>query len=145
MDTEARVQHVLARMREHGGRMTPQRAAVVRVLVESTAHPSAEQVYEELLPQYPMLSLATVYKTVALLKEMGELIELMVDGVQVHFDGRQPYAHPHLVCKRCGSIIDVPIDQPHALAEQVAQTTGYAEVSASLDFWGVCPRCQSRE
>jgi Fur family transcriptional regulator, peroxide stress response regulator len=145
VDAEARVQRVLTRVKERGCRMTPQRAAVVRTLVESTAHPSAEEVFQTLVVHYPMLSLATVYKTVTLLKEMGEVAELLVGDEAVHYDGRRPDDHPHLVCTRCGSIVDVPLGHVEMLVEEVASATGYTDVSQRLDFWGVCPRCQSGE
>jgi Fur family peroxide stress response transcriptional regulator len=140
-----RLDRVLARVREHGFRMTPQRVAVIRALVESTAHPSIEQVYLQLLPEYPMMSLATVYKTVALMQELEEVIELAADDGGIHWDGRRPDPHPHLVCTGCGQIVDVELERIDELVHKVLALSGFGIVTRRIDFWGVCARCQSRE
>ena len=143
--TESRIQRVMTRLRSHGYRMTPQRVAVVRALVESVEHPSAEDLYEQLLPQYPTMSPATVYKTVGLLKELGEVAELVAQHDGRHFEGRNPAPHPHIICVKCGRIVDLELGEMGALIERVASSSGFAEVSNRLEFWGVCERCQSGE
>ena len=143
--SKARLRRVVSRLKAHGYRMTPQRAAVVRELVTSTEHPSAQSLYERLAQQFPMMSLATVYKTIALLKELGEVIELPVECDGMHFDGRRPDAHPHVICTHCGRIVDIEVDEIEALTRRVASQAGFASVSHRLDFWGVCARCQAEE
>lgn len=121
--------------------MTPQRRAVIRLLVTSAAHPSAEQVYEEVRKDFPAISLATVYKTAALLREMGELSEISTKEGITRFDGRNPQSHPHVICSGCKSIIDfdpVPFDD---LMREVARKTGYRLHGHRLDFFGICPHC----
>ena len=70
-DPEARLDELTTGLRERGNRLTPQRMTVLKVLTASEEHPSVEQIYERVKVDFPMTSLATIYKTVTLLKEMG--------------------------------------------------------------------------
>jgi Fur family peroxide stress response transcriptional regulator len=72
----SRVNEIVGRLRERGHRLTPQRYAVVRALVEGGEHPSAEQLFHRVSDAYPMMSRATVYKTLDTLKAAGEVLEL---------------------------------------------------------------------
>ena len=103
---EDRLQTLVQKIRQHGHRLTPQRMAILRILADSTGHPTVEQVYEQVRAQFPMTSLATVYKTVTLLKEEGEILELSFGGESSRYDGHNPQPHPHLICIRCGTILD---------------------------------------
>jgi Fur family peroxide stress response transcriptional regulator len=89
-----------------------------------------------------MTSLATVYKTVTLLKEMGEVLELGFGDGGNRYDGNNPHPHPHLVCDNCGEIVDLEVRVLSEIPAQVKEETGYEIVSHRLDFFGICPRCQ---
>ncbi|MCL4531674.1 MAG: transcriptional repressor [Actinobacteria bacterium] len=117
--------------------------AVLQVLAASEGHPSVQRVYELVRKDFPMTSLATVYKTVALLKEMGEILELGFSDDSNRYDANKPFPHPHLICVKCRSIIDPEVTTLSVLPEEVAQATGYRIVSHRLDFYGICPRCQA--
>ena len=69
---QTRLDEMVAKLRQRGYRLTPQRIAMLGILAASAGHPSVEQVCESLKADFPMTSLATVYKTVTLLKEMGK-------------------------------------------------------------------------
>jgi Fe2+ or Zn2+ uptake regulation protein len=71
----SRVNEIVGRLRERGHRLTPQRYAVVRALVEGGEHPSAEQLFHRVSDAYPMMSRATVYKTLDTLNAAGEVFE----------------------------------------------------------------------
>ena len=75
---EARLNHMLLTLKERGQRITPQRLAILRVLAPSEGHPSVEEIYNVVVKDFPTTSLATVYKTITLLKELGEVLELVV-------------------------------------------------------------------
>lgn len=133
------------RVRGLGYRMTPQRLAVLRVLANSREHPSVEDIYDEVKADFPMTSLATIYKTVTLLKEIGEVMELHVGGGRNRYDGRRPDPHPHLICLHCGEILDPDIATVDSLPEELVRETGYQIVGQRLDFFGVCPACQAAQ
>ncbi|HDQ35076.1 MAG TPA: transcriptional repressor, partial [Chloroflexi bacterium] len=90
MDSQARLDELLTRLREQGYRLTPQRVALVQLLIDSETHPSAGQIYEQLHAQFPTMSLATVYKTLHLLKEMGEVLELGFGDDDNRYDASDP-------------------------------------------------------
>jgi Fur family peroxide stress response transcriptional regulator len=135
-----RLDGVLARLKNAGHRITPQRLAIVKILIDSGEHPSVEQIYRRVQKDFPTTSLATVYNTLERLKEMEEVLEIPFSGGS-RYDGRDPRPHPHLRCTVCGAIEDLDIDLGPAV-EEVAAERGYADVHHRLEFYGVCPRCQ---
>jgi Fur family peroxide stress response transcriptional regulator len=144
-DPEIRLQELVTKLREGDHRLTPQRMAVLKTLTVSEGHPSVEQIYERIRPDFPTTSLATVYKTVTLLKEMDEVLELGFCNGSNRYDGNKPYPHPHLICTECDAIEDLEADALSDIPQQVAQDTGYRIVSHRLDIFGVCPRCQAKD
>jgi len=145
LDPKVRFNEMIAKLKAKGCRMTPQRLAVVRILAMSEEHLSAEKIYERVKPGFPSTSLATIYKTVTLLKKMGELMELGFVDDSNRYDGTRPYPHPHLICMKCKKIIDPEIPTLSELPRELAKRTGYRVVNHRLDFFGICPQCQSKE
>ena len=141
-DPQKRLEHMVGVLREKGCRLTPQRLAMLRILAKSEGHPSAEQIYEKIKVDYPTISLATVYKTLNLLKNMGEVLEVTFASVGSHYDGNKPYPHPHLICTQCGQILDPQLESMAGIAEEIARQTGYRITQQQLNFLGLCPRCQ---
>jgi Fur family peroxide stress response transcriptional regulator len=143
-DPETRLKEMVAKLKERNCRLTPQRLAVLEILAASEGHPSVERIYEQIQPDFPMTSLATVYKTVNLLREMGEVFELSLNDSGNRYDGNKPYPHPHLICTQCDAIEDLEVDVLTDIPQQVARGTGYRIVSHRLDFFGICPKCQAK-
>jgi len=141
-DAQARLDQLVTKLRNRGCRLTPQRMAVLVTVVNSDAHPTAEQVHEGVKASFPMTSLATIYKTLALLVEMGEVLEIAFSDGSTHYDGRTSVPHPHLICVKCRRITDLEIEQFQDLREDVAQRTGYRMLSCRFDLFGICPQCQ---
>lgn len=140
---EERLEQMLDRLKENGFRITPQRYAVLKVLAYSYAHPSAESIHAELIEHYPTMSLATVYKTINLLKGEGEVLELEFSDLGNRYDGNKPFPHPHVICTECGKIIDPAQLDLNELTDKMMQETGFKIVTHRLDFYGVCPDCQT--
>jgi Fur family peroxide stress response transcriptional regulator len=147
VNTPQRYETLLARLKERGHRLTPQRAAILRALLEHPGHPSVEELHRQLLREFPSMSLATVYKTIAFLKDQGEVLELGFGEAGCRYDGRRPQAHPHLVCTRCGAIMDSPEGEDQALRtiiEQLADRAGFSLSHHRLDLFGLCPDCRKK-
>ena len=142
---EERVTQMLSRLKSHGFRITPQRLAVLRILAASKGHPSVEQIYQEVQVEFPTTSLATVYKTISLLKELNEVLELGFPDGSNRYDGNKPFPHPHVICTRCRKITDPDLVDFNELSEEMSQKTGYRIFSHRLDFFGLCPDCQGQE
>lgn len=140
-DPQERLEQMTRLLREKGCRLTPQRLAMLRILSKSAGHPSAEQIYEQIRASYPTTSLATIYKTLSLLKNMGEIFEVTF-GVESHYDGNKPYPHPHVICTKCGQIIDPEVGTMAGISQEIARQTGYKITRQQLNFFGLCPRCQ---
>lgn len=121
--------------------MTPQRLAIFRALADSEEHPSAQMLYDEVRDEYPMISLATVYSTLELLKEMGEVVEVGFSD-----EGRryEPNLHPHvnLVCVQCGQIQDFEAVGLSPVEQAVADGTGYEIQGSRVEYYGLCPSCR---
>ena len=114
------------------------------MLAHTTAHPNAETVYQELQSYYPTMSLATVYKALAILCEVGLAQALNVSEDSFRYDANtQP--HPHIRCTRCGRVDDVMQLPPDALEAQAAQETGYIIQAHQYYFFGLCPDCQHQK
>jgi Fur family peroxide stress response transcriptional regulator len=120
--------------------------AVIKALVGNEGHLSVEQIYERVKVDFPMTSLTTIYKTVAVLKEMGEVSELGFSGESSRYNS-SPHPHPHLICIKCKEIldVDVEVDVGGDWPQEIARRTGYRIVNHRFDFFGVCPRCQKNE
>jgi Fur family peroxide stress response transcriptional regulator len=142
VDPQARFEELVVKLREREYRLTPQRIALLRLLAANDGHPSASQLYDQMKDQFPTTSLATVYKTLNVLKEMDEVLELGFSGDDNRYDGTNPYPHPHLVCINCQKILDPEVSLAQNLIQEVAQSSGYRIVSHRLDFYGLCPDCQ---
>ena len=141
-DPHLRLQEMVGRLKEEGFRVTPQRLAVLRTLAVSKGHPSVETIYDRVKPDFPTTSLATIYKTVNLLKDIGEVVELDFSEESNRYDGNKPYPHPHLICTKCKTIVDPDVETLAHLSRELAAKTGFRIVNHRLDFYGICPRCQ---
>lgn len=139
---EARLNEMVVQLKGHGFRLTPQRMAVVKILASNEEHLSAEKIYERVKADFPFTSLATIYKTVTLLKKLGEVMELGFVDDSNRYDGARPYPHPHLICMHCRKILDPDIPNLTGIPQQLAQKTGFHIVNHRLDFFGICPECR---
>jgi Fur family transcriptional regulator, peroxide stress response regulator len=141
-DPQERLEQMIRVLRDKGCRLTPQRLAMLRILSKSAGHPSAEQIYEQIKADYPTTSLATIYKTLTLLKEMGEVFEVTLASMGSRYDGQKPYPHPHVICTKCGQILDPEFGAMASISQEIARQTGYKITHQQLNFFGLCPQCQ---
>ncbi|MFH1035368.1 MAG: Fur family transcriptional regulator [Pseudomonadota bacterium] len=139
-----RLREMISALQEGGYRLTPQRLAVLGILAESRQHPSVEGIHQQVRAQFPTTSLATIYKTVTLLKELGQVLELGFADWGSRYDGNRPDPHPHVICMRCGQIADPEFSAMPEMAQEMASKSGFKITSHRLDFFGLCPACQER-
>ena len=119
------------------------RDAILNCVRSTATHPSADWVFETVRQEVPDISLATVYRNLALFKEQGLIMSLgTVKGVE-RFDGNtQP--HVHFICTECGAILDLPqISVPEELNSAVARDSGGRVENCQLSFTGLCGKCAS--
>jgi len=144
-DSQTRLEELIEKLKERDYRITPQRLAILKSLVSSPSHPSAEWIYERIKSDFPTTSLATVYKTIAVLKGIDEVLELGFSGDSNRYDGHRPYPHPHLICLECRDIMDPDVEALDALTRQIVDRAGYRLVTHRFDIYGICPACQLKQ
>ncbi len=108
-------------------------------------HPSVERVYETVRREFPKTSIATIYKTVHLLKQINEVLEIALLGGSNRYDGNKPFSHPHVICVRCQKIIDPDLESLKDMTAEVANETGFDILTYRLDFFGICGDCKREE
>lgn len=131
-------------LKEKGYKVTPQRIAVYDMLKNTKEHPSVDMLYNRLQPVYPTMSLATVYKSLEVFKELGLVQELNVGEDKFRYDANVSQ-HPHITCAGCGKVEDVEDEMLFDLMELVSNKTGYKLVSQQLYFFGYCPSCKQSQ
>ena len=121
-----------------------QRNTILEVLRSTTTHPTADWVYEQCKKKIPNISLGTVYRNLNLLVEMGEAIRVKGDFEKDRFDGTVA-PHYHLVCKNCGAVIDVGLDEhvDESISAFVKANNIPAD-SYDITFSGLCHECNEK-
>jgi Fur family peroxide stress response transcriptional regulator len=127
--------------REKNLKLTPQRYAIYKYLLSTKSHPSAEMIFEKIAVDYPTMSLATVYKTVNTLKEIGMVQELNVGEDNFRFDANVG-KHPHIVCLSCGRVDDIENVDFSFLNKEAENHTDYKIQNHQLYFYGYCSKCK---
>lgn len=140
-DPKIRFNELISALKEREFRLTPQRVELIRLIAVSEGHPSASQLYVKLKQQFPTMSQATVYKTLALLKDMDQVLDIDLRD-DTHYDGNRPYPHPHLICVKCGKIIDSEQGCDPTVAMELEKTSGYKIIRTVVTFYGLCPECR---
>jgi Fur family peroxide stress response transcriptional regulator len=122
-------------------RETKQREAILRVLRNTRAHPTAGQIYDEVRKNIPHISKGTVYRNLQVLEEEGAITGLHLDGTLSRYETKQE-DHYHFRCEKCGRVsdIDVPVDKN--LDHEAERRTGLKISSHQLEFRGLCKDCQ---
>ncbi|MEW6410143.1 MAG: transcriptional repressor [Nitrospirota bacterium] len=133
-----------SKYRDKGLKATPQRMAILKVLEGNTSHPSAEEIYREVLKDYPTVSFATVYNTLQVLKDSREVLELNIDRDKNRYDPNTN-PHYHIICTECKKVEDIftkEIIEPDIPSEIKRR---FKITRLSIQFYGICRECQQRE
>jgi Fur family peroxide stress response transcriptional regulator len=141
MSREDRLSEFEAECRRRGLALTIQRRAVFETLVERRDHPSADQVYDALQPRLPSLSRTTVYRVLETLVEQGFARKVHHPGAVARFDPTMQ-RHHHLVCERCGALVDLADEAVPALRVPETRATGFRIRDYSISFTGLCRTCR---
>jgi Fur family peroxide stress response transcriptional regulator len=134
---------IIEALRKKGYKATSQRIAICRFALRGRDHPTAQRIYREVKPVHPTVSLATVYKTLHVLKGLRLVQELAFVEGETRFDS---YMKPHanLVCRGCGSISDVDDPVTQEMVARLAARARFTLMGQRLDIYGICERCSRR-
>ena len=118
------------------------RNAILEVLRSTDAHPSAEMVHEMLRKEHPDISLATVYRNLALFKSQGIIQSVATVRGTERFDANTD-PHVHFICAGCDAVIDLhQIEVPESLSSSVERSSGCHVDTCQLSFSGLCGSCR---
>ncbi len=132
------------RLQSQGLKCTPQRLAIYAALAASDAHPSAEELYLQVKPRYPMLSRNTVYQTLETLTTAGLAQAIRTGRQHARYDGNLA-AHHHMVCLACHRIEDFHDALLERLAPPAPLRRRYRVVRHRVEFYGYCQRCDPQQ
>ena len=114
---------------------------VYRIIDEKKNHPTAEMVFDDLKPDWPKLSLATVYRNIRQLVEEKRLREFSVSGGGSHFVSTMT-AHCHTVCAQCGEVCDVALPMDEMLVDVCKKQNDFRASSCDVVIYGTCAKCR---
>ena len=135
---------IIAQLKERGLKVTPQRMAIIEVLIEQrNLHPGARLVYEEAKKKKKSLSLSTAYATLNELSRHGIIKTLQFDRMENRYEGNLE-EHLNLICERCKKILDyrvpIAVDQ-----REIAKKTGFSVTDTRLEYYGLCRECRKNK
>lgn len=123
-------------------RPTRQRTAVAHALGEADTFRSAQEIHELLRAAGERVGLTTVYRTLQAMADAGEVDVLRNDGEAVYRRCRSGGHHHHLVCRSCGTTVELAAEDVESWAESVARRHGFTDVSHTVEVFGVCRSCR---
>jgi Fur family ferric uptake transcriptional regulator len=129
-----------------GLRSTSQRDAILDIFVEAGRHVSAEELYARVKKVHPGIGFATVYRTLKLFGEAGLAQERRFEDGYTRYEHTSPDAHhDHLICTKCGAIIEFENERIEALQQDVAKKNHFSVQSHKLELYGLCAGCKKKE
>jgi Fur family transcriptional regulator, stress-responsive regulator len=130
-------------LRQRGIQVTAQRLAVLRA-VSSQPHTTADAVAEVVRSEIGAISLQAVYDALAILVVGGIIRRIQPAGSPARFEDRVGDNHHHLICRLCGTVVDVDCAVGDAPCLTAADDNGYEIDEAEVAYWGRCPECVAR-
>ena len=115
---------------------------VAEALHSVDQHISAEEIYAQVRAKYPYANISTVYRTLELLKELGLVTEIALGDGRVRYHPAEKGHHHHLVCQKCGRIIDLPESALSTLEDSLASNYHFEANIKHLGIFGLCADCQ---
>jgi len=126
-------------------RWTAPRESILDLLSRARSHLSAKDIYAALQPSFPGLGLATVYRTLELMKELGLVVETDFGEGRLRYHHAEKGHHHHLVCRHCGKMTQVDESLFLPLAKSLAKEYGFAADLDHFAIYGTCSKCQEQK
>ena len=135
-------EHLQDALRSAGRRLTSQRRLILQVLEESSGHLDADALYDQVRARDPDVSLATVYRTLALLREIGMVEEHRLGEDHGHYEAVRQEPHYHFTCLRCGKVIEFDTPLVAQIEQALREQEGVQVTSTYLHVSGYCALCR---
>jgi len=135
-------------LKQKGFKLTTQRRAILDVIIENREkHLSSEEIYDLVKEKYPEIGLATVYRTLQLFDELGVIYKLNFDDGRSRYElyHNEDHQHHHLICLKCGSVIEMEEDLLENLEDAIENTKNFQIVDHNVKFFGYCSKCKQNK
>ena len=137
--TEKKIETIL---RQRGFKITPQRRTILSAITLSHEHLTPAAIHERVCQEHPGIGLVTIYRTLETLTKLGLICEVHVGGNCRSYLMRRPSEHHHhLICSKCGTVIDFTDCDLSELEQRLSQETGFKIDGHLLEFLGQCRNC----
>ena len=135
------------KLKESGLKITPQRRAIINILIgHENRHLSSEEIYDLVRENCPEIGLATVYRTMQLLDEIGVISKLNLDDgcirYEINLNKSDCHNHHHLICKNCSKIIEVEDDLMDDVENKIQSAYKFKILDHDVKFYGICEDCE---
>jgi Fur family ferric uptake transcriptional regulator len=132
-------------IKEKGFKLTNQRKMILEVLYKnSSKHMTVEEIYNTVKKKCPEIGLATVYRTIQLLSELKLIGKLNLDDGFTRYEIGEltkRHYHHHLICEKCGKVIEVKDDLLESTEQLVYRNHGFKVTNHIVKFYGICDDC----
>jgi len=144
--SEKEINELKEDLKKKGYKLTPQRRAIVNTIIENEGkHLTTEEIYDEVKKGCPEIGLATVYRTILLLEELGIIYKLDLDDGCARYElahEGETHRHHHLVCNVCGKVLEVEDDLLEVIENKIEETYNFKILDHSVKFYGICNDCR---
>ena len=131
---EHQLEDSITSLRNNGVRITPQRQAILKFLIASHTHPTADEIYQALSPDFPNISV---------FKDIGIVKELPYGDSSSRFDF-STHNHYHVICEQCGKIVDFHYPQLDEVEQLAQHVTDFNVTHHRMEIYGLCKDCQDK-
>ncbi|OGO51172.1 MAG: hypothetical protein A2148_08845 [Chloroflexi bacterium RBG_16_68_14] len=130
-------------LREAGHKATPQRLMILSALRHADGHLTASEIYEGVRVEYPYVDISTVYRTLAVLKELRLVSETDMGTGDASYEWvRQQRRHHHLICRSCDSVVSLDHRYLEDLGAEILAESGFKPDLEHFAIFGLCATCQ---
>lgn len=147
--TNEDIRRVTDLLRKSGYKLTPQRQAIVDTIITSLGHHlTVEEIFALVKSKRPEIGLATVYRTVMLMTELGLLSRLDLEDGSARYEltrVEENHTHHHLICMKCSRVFEFVGDLLEPLENEIEQKYNFIIKDHSLKFYGICEECAKEE
>ncbi len=131
-------------IKQKGLKYTKQREIILETILNSEKHLSAEDLYNVIQKKYPeeKIGIATVYRAVSFLEDSGLISSISLDKDTKKFETNFKEHHDHLICVKCGKIVEFTNDKIEKEQEKITKKEGFELLDHAMYLYGVCKDCQ---
>ncbi len=131
-------------LRKNGLKYTKQRELILKALYQNSGHFSPEVLYQLVQEEDPDMNIgiATVYRTLGLLEDEGLVSSLSFGSQGKKYELGTKEHHDHIICERCGKIVEFCDEEIEHKQETIAQSLGFSMTDHSMKIYGICPECR---